>query len=241
MITASGVIFGWILLVAPVPAPVPAPVAAPVPAAAAAPAPALTADKVVERIQAFYERTSDFSADFKQIYTYKAYKRRHRSKGKVYFKKPGRMRWDYESPTLKHFISDGATLWIYEPEEKQVFRRSLKDAALPVSITFLWGKGDLRKEFEPKLLPAHPLAKPGSIVIELTPRTDKRHYKKIVFVVDAKSFAVTQTLVYDPVGNVNDITFTAVKTNVGLPDDRFGFKVPAGVTVLEGDESPAAP
>ena len=36
---------------------------------------------LVDRVPAFYEKTNDFTADFKQDYTYKAFKRTQRSSG----------------------------------------------------------------------------------------------------------------------------------------------------------------
>ena len=47
-------------------------------------------------------------------------KRPQKGEGKVYFKKKGMMRWDYQVPNQK-LISNGQTLWYYQPEENQVF------------------------------------------------------------------------------------------------------------------------
>jgi outer membrane lipoprotein carrier protein len=33
--------------------------------------------------------------------------------GTVYFSRPGRMRWDYESPERKLFLVDGTNVWFY--------------------------------------------------------------------------------------------------------------------------------
>src|SRR6478735_7886841 len=43
---------------------------------------------LVDRMQAFYERTGDFTANFQQAYAYKASKRTVKSSGTVVFKKP---------------------------------------------------------------------------------------------------------------------------------------------------------
>ena len=50
---------------------------------------------LVERMQAFYERTTDFTADFRQDYAYKTFGRTVTSTGTVAFQKPAKMRWDY--------------------------------------------------------------------------------------------------------------------------------------------------
>src|SRR5262245_45844177 len=95
------------VLVAPEAKPA-APAAAPAPAVTSSdagtapakpqPAAAPSADvkALVDRMQSFYEGTQDFTASFRQDYTYKAFKRTQTSTGKVLFKKPGMMRWEYE-------------------------------------------------------------------------------------------------------------------------------------------------
>src|SRR4051812_17762595 len=75
------------------------------PASAAAPRDDVRA--LVERVQAFYEKTSDFTARFDQLYTYASFGRKQRSSGQVAFKKPGMMRWDYETPAPKTFVLAG--------------------------------------------------------------------------------------------------------------------------------------
>lgn len=201
------------------------------PAAPAAPAPApAPAINVVRGIQGFYQSTTDLKADFTQTYLYKVYDRRQVSKGKVFFKKPGRMRWDYQTPQARLFVADGATLWVYEPEEGQVFKRSLAASQLPVALTFMSGQGRLEDEFDAKLLPA-PAA--GRLAVELVPRKSAADYQSLRLEVDARTFAVLRSTVVDPVGNLNTIDFTDVKTNGNLPDKGFQFNPPAGVKVID--------
>src|SRR6476659_3500194 len=38
--------------------------------------------------------------------------------GTVYFRRPGRMRWDYDAPEKKLFIADGKTVWFYVPADR---------------------------------------------------------------------------------------------------------------------------
>ena len=98
----------------------------------AAAAPATDALAMLGKVQRFYNNAQTFQARFHQRYHYRIYRRVKHSVGRVFFKKPGMMRWDYETPTQRLFISDGDTLWVYEPEDAQAFRRSLRNAQLPV-------------------------------------------------------------------------------------------------------------
>ena len=60
--------------------------------------------RVLDGIQRFYAEAKDFSAEFEQTYTYVAHQRSQVSKGKVYFKNPGKMRWYYQTPSQKVFV-----------------------------------------------------------------------------------------------------------------------------------------
>ena len=90
--------------------------AAPAPAAPAAPAGVPPLDKVIARIQERYDSAADYRAKFTQKYTYAATGRERVSTGQVLIKKPGRMRWNYESPEPSLWLATGSTFWMYEPE-----------------------------------------------------------------------------------------------------------------------------
>jgi outer membrane lipoprotein carrier protein len=190
-----------------------------------------TVDEVVAGIQSFYQTATDLKADFTQTYTYKVYARKQVSKGAVYFKKPRKMRWDYKSPQPKVFVADGKTLWVYEPEENQVFKRSLNNSQLPVALTFMGGEGDLSAEFNTALVD-DPDEK--TWLVELVPKKDAGDYQKLHLRVDRATFAVQSSTVIDPVGNINHVAFGGVQTNAGLPDSGFVFVPPEGVRVIGG-------
>ena len=198
------------------------------PAPVVAPA-ALTEATVVAGIQGFYANAQDLKADFTQTYTYTVYDRSQVSTGKVFFKKRNMMRWDYKTPEVKVFVADGDTLWVYEPEQGQVFKRSLKAAQLPVALTFMSGDGQLKDAFSATLLEA-PSAK--TLLVELIPKKDEGDYQSLRLEVDRTTYQVLASTVVDPVGNTNKVVFSDVQTNGGLPDAGFKFTPPAGVRVL---------
>src|SRR5262249_30291787 len=90
-------------------APAPAQPAAPI-VPQAAPQPANVLTDVVNKVQAFYDKTQSFQSDFTQEFTVKAYNQKKSSKGAVTFSKPGKMDWVYEDPKDNRVVSDGETL-----------------------------------------------------------------------------------------------------------------------------------
>ncbi len=188
------------------------------PAAAAAPASA-EATALARRVQRFYESTRDLRARFVQTYTYAALGRRQVSKGTLEVKKPGRMRWDYESPSAKTIAVNGSRLVQWEPEANQAFVDDRFDAtAMSAAVTFLLGKGSLEKEF---LLAA---GADGALV--LRPRQPDPRVETVTLTVGPEG-EVTRTRVVDGQGNVNDLAFEEIRRNVGIPDARFTVEIPA--------------
>lgn len=194
----------------------------------AAPAVDPELSRVLDGVQRFYADARDLRARFTQTYTYKVYGRKQVSTGRVFFKKPRMMRWDYKTPAAKVFVADGRTLWVYEPEENQAFRRDLSSSQLPVALTFMSGEGNLVDEFDARLLPG-----PSEVYqVELIPKRHAGDYRSLVLKVDRETFAVRASTVVDPVGNINQVVFSDVATNVNLPDSGFRFTPPKGVRVI---------
>jgi len=194
---------------------------------------AISASAVLDRIQEFYEGTEDYQASFSQVYKNKLYNETKKSSGKVYIKRPGKMRWEYKKPNEKLFVSDGKVLWVYEAEANQVFKQELSSSDLPTAIAFLMGKGNLKQDFTYKLIENEKAAKKGLIVIELVPKKATTQYKKLLFMVDEKSAGVKRTIIVDHSDNTNSMRFEKVKTNQGLNSKKFKFKMPKGATLVE--------
>jgi outer membrane lipoprotein carrier protein len=187
---------------------------------------------IARRVQAFYAQTKDFSAGFRQHYTYVAIGRVEDSEGIVQVKKPGMVRWDYAKPARRTLYIEGRTLWIWRPDDQEVqVKRDFGGEQLSSAFTFLWGKGNLLKDFSPRAVPA-PEGLPKGDALELTPIKPMPGIEKLLFVV-AGDGQVLASVVTNPQGDVNQIVFTAAKIDQGLPDSLFHFAPPKGAYVQE--------
>ncbi|HEY7371295.1 MAG TPA: outer membrane lipoprotein chaperone LolA [Polyangia bacterium] len=204
-------------------------------AAAPAPTPApagprLDVKAVVAEVQKRYDGAADFRARFTQTLTSTALGRKTSSSGEVTFKKPGRMRWDYEKPDKSSYVTDGGVLWLYEPDDKQAFKQDLKSSQLPAALSFLTGKGKLAAEFDITFAGN----KPGpDYVLSLSPKAPQAQVKTIQFVVDPRTYDVRESVITDGQGNINDLTFADIRVNTRVPDALFKFTPPAGTRVID--------
>ena len=206
--------------------------AAPTVSTAAATADRPPLPQVVDRVQKLYEGTANLKARFAQ--TLETAMGKRQASGVLRLKKPGKMRWDYEKPEKKLFVTDGSVLWMYEPEDEQAFRQPLNSSQLPAQVSFLFGKGRLSDEFDITYLDGQKLGGAGDFVLKLVPKKATAQYKHLVFVVDGKTYMVKETLLFDQQGGSNHIVFSGIETNLktDIDDSRFAFTPPANTKII---------
>ena len=198
----------------------------------------VTGESVLSEIQSRYENTKDIEADFVQEYISKVMKQPQKGEGKVSFKKKGMMRWDYRIPNQK-FISNGQTLWFYQPDENQVFVSDVsKVIKEKTPLAFLAGEGNLSRDFNLLNFNESVSQMEDHYVIELVPKEPQATLSKLSLTVDKKTYYILQIDVFDALGNVTRTRFIDIKTNVDLPNSFFEFTIPSGADVLKMQESP---
>lgn len=194
---------------------------------------------LVDRVQAFYEKTTDFTAEFKQDYTYKAFKRTQSSSGKVTYAKPAQMRWDYLKPSARTFVLSKDRVTLLDPEAMTLTTSSIATNSLSASVTFLWGQGKLADEFS--------IAKKAckdckGTLLELTPLKPDPRFQKVLLEVDPKTATVIKSTVIDPDGSENAITFGQMQLNTGVDPAKFKLEAPPGTQVIDYTKmKPATP
>jgi len=200
----------------------------PSPAAGRSMAPDVKA--LVDRMQGFYERTQDFTADFKQEYHYKTFNRTVVSTGTVAFQKPAKMRWEYLAPSKRSFVLSGDRIYALDPEAQTLTKAALPTSQLSASVTFLWGKGKLSDEFDISRTECKECL--GTLLTLLPKKPDAR-FREVQLDIDPKSAQVRRSIVIDPDGSRNAITFSNLKTNVSLPKETFQLTPPPGTQILD--------
>ncbi len=187
------------------------------------------AQALARKVQALYEATESFTADFEQEVLWRRAESLRLSKGKVWFKKPGRMRWEYTWPEPYLIVSDGKEVYLYSPEDKQVLILPWNQALSPkVTLGFLTGKGNLLKDFV--LLGAEKLPS-GLWALDLRPRQENPQVERLRLIV--KKDGLIQALwFWDYLGNLTKIRFKHLQRNVKIKDDLFVFTPPQGVEII---------
>jgi outer membrane lipoprotein carrier protein len=189
--------------------------------------------QVLDRLQRHYRDTHSFTAKFnEEIETVGAPKRQRQ--GRVSFRKPGRMRWEFETPEKQTIVSDGETLYSYDPDLNQVVETPLKQALKSSSATsFLLGIGNINRDFTAAF--ASPQAPNGLVDLILDAKTGGY---KIEVGLDPKTYNLMTLTLTDQLGDVTKIDFSDIHDNVQLPDSTFAFNAPAGADIVTAPASP---
>ena len=193
---------------------------------------------LVDRVQGFYEKTTDFRSHFRQEYAYTAFKRTQVSEGTVLYQKPGKMRWDYEKPSKRTFVLAKDKVYALDPDALTLTKANLDTNQLSAAVTFLFGKGKLADEFfiEKTACPSCQ----GQLLTLLPKRPDPR-FERVQLEVDLKTAQVLQSTVTDPDGSRNTIRFSDLKTNVGLQAAAFDLTTPPNTQVIDLTRTAPAP
>jgi len=190
---------------------------------------------IAERVDRHYNALSSLRTEFTEIYRGGGISRSE--SGVMYLKKPGRMRWDYQVPRKKVFLTDSKTAWFYVPGEKQARRTSVKnldDFRSP--LRYLLGHSKLEKEFHDlKVVTTGADAAPNDVVLSGIPKGMEDRVQEVRLEI-APDGSIVRISIEELDGSFTEFRFQHAEENVKLSDASFKFVPPAGVEVMNATE-----
>jgi outer membrane lipoprotein carrier protein len=202
------------------------------------------ANTISAALQARYQHARSLRASFFERYTDGSAGSSSES-GTVYFSRPGRMRWEYESPEEKLFIVDGTNVWFYVPADHTASRAKLKESSdWRTPLALLTGKADLAKlcrsirladadELRTSERDNRPIPAGNSLLVCL-PRDaapNDPSYQAL-FEVDPQS-QLARVLIREPGRVETEFRFGNWEENPDIPEIKFHFQPPPGVAIVD--------
>jgi outer membrane lipoprotein carrier protein len=176
-----------------------------------------------------------FSARFEQRSILKAMDITDTAAGTIVVKRPGKMRWTYETPEKQIIVTDGTDLWIYKPEDNQVtVGRAPAFFSDGKGAGFLSDMKQLREKFRIRLESAAPN---GPYVLHLEPVGGNLDIASIYLTV-AQDYEITRIVTYNAYGDENRIDLKDTQYKDAIDDALFTFEIPAGADVLQLEDMP---
>jgi len=192
--------------------------------------------KLLDHLQKHYQQTTSFSAKFHEEIAPAGGVKRERE-GTVYYRRPGRMRWEFGGDDKEIIISDGKLLYDFEPDLNQVIETPLEQAfKTSAAASFLLGIGNVQHDFDASM-PTSPSAD-GLKHLALTP---KNGGDTIEIGVDPSTLDLKTLLLSDALGDQTELTFSDIRNGATLDDKLFEFVPPAGADIVKTPQQPNSP
>lgn len=186
---------------------------------------------VAQKVDKYYNGLHSLRVHFAESYDGLGMNRSE--SGVLILRKPGRMRWDYESPAGKVFLIDGKFAWFYtqgSPQVQRIPAKRLDDLRSPLSL--LLGHTQLEKEFTGLRLEQNSQNQ-NTFVLTGQPKGQENRVRHVSLTIARSSGAITAIEIEEVDGALTHFTFTGDQPNVAVPESAFRFTPPAGITVVD--------
>lgn len=196
---------------------------------------------LIERVESYHQSLPHFEARFEQRFSPRIFGRDRVETGRLTVKRPARMRWDYEEPEPKVFVSDGASTWFHVPADQQVVVGAFGDSQGADGeaeglnpLEFLTGDATILDHFDALLASEPP--DPGLRTVALVPRQTNGEITSLSLTVDAESGRIQGIESEDLEGNRTTFRFTDFRFGTSPDDSLFTFIIPPGTDVVTASD-----
>jgi outer membrane lipoprotein carrier protein len=201
----------------------------------------------VQRLEARYRPARTLQATFLQRYTENGHLIRVEA-GTVYFRRPGKMRWEYQSPEKNLFLVDGKTAWFYVQADRTVTRVPAKESTdWRTPLALLAGEMRVSRVCDHVRFAEHEVPESTAnamLYCEVRgsqPQSEKSKQAReeaqdaVYFEVVKSSGELVRVLVKNSGGVAIEFRFENWKSDPRVEDSLFRFTVPPGVAIVNGE------
>ena len=216
--------------------------------------PSDSAKAIAQLLEEHYRHAQTLRAVFLEHYSAGPREARVES-GTVYFRRPGRMRWEYEAPEKKLFLADGKSVWFYVPADRTATKAALKESSdWRTPLALLTGKANLSRLCSRVDLIYPKNTPPGHAVLRCLPKGEKEvkppggasseqdsaelpgagDFSEVFLEVNSANGELDSVRIRQAGGIEIEYRFGDWQEGMPLPEDMFQFHPPAGVAIVDG-------
>jgi len=191
------------------------------------------ANEMTAAIQEKYESLTGVKTAYEQVLINASTQEKETRAGTIYFKNPGLVRWETDTPEQELLVVGRKFVWDYFSDEQVVYKY-YKDEILDSKtvIRFISGQADLEEDFEVTDMGLEN----GWRKLELVPRQPEPGLVLAYLWAEPETFLIRRVRLIDFFGNENQVTLDDLELNIPLSDSLFTFEPPADVTVMDNTE-----
>jgi len=190
------------------------------------------AEDIARRTEQKLRSLNSFVAEFRQIYHSSSVSAPLKESGKVYYKKPGLMKWTYTEPEEKIILLKENKIQYFFIEDNQLLIQEATEEEQGLNImSLLSGSSNI---FQNYLIENNEDKSPekNSYHIKLIPKNESTE-NFILLNIDKRTLFITKATFFDWAGNKQEFEFSGVKTNIDLPDQTFSLDLPNDVEIIK--------
>jgi len=184
-------------------------------------------ERSIQRLTQLLDQAQTLTARFSQLTLDGSGTQLQEASGEMALKRPGLFRWHTDAPLEQLLVSNGETVWLYDPDLKQVTIRRLDQRLTHTPALLL--SGDVSKIGENFEI-SHKEAG-GVVDFILKPKSKDTLFDNLRL--SFRNGVVNDMQLIDGVGQRTNILFSGVKMNQSIDTAQFNFKVPEGADVIQ--------
>ena len=152
-------------------------------------------------------------------------------RGRVWIKRPGLFRWNYDPPDAQEIVGDGDLVWVYDVELEQVTVRNQSEALGTTPALLLAGGEDMEKNYT-----IIDIGTQGRFDwVNLIPLDEDSSFTEVRIGFEDNRLRFMELL--DTLGQRTRMSFVDLKENGPIDNQVFDFLPPVGVDVIDDTAS----
>jgi len=192
----------------------------------------LSPQDIAVRLENKLRTIVSLQADFKQFYYSIDAQDPITGHGRVFIRRPDRMRWEYDSPEKQIFIFKDNYFWLYFPEDKQLIKNASNSEVQESEILgLLSGNFSILDRYVVTSNP-FPTTQKNVYQIKLTPKGESQ-FSYILLEIDQKSWLILKAIFFEPGGSKLEYHFSHIKIGQKFPEELFDLKIPPDCEIIE--------
>ena len=186
----------------------------------------LWAESGIRQLETFLQDLKTLKADFRQTLQQPDYDQVYASNGVFYLRRPGQLRWEYQTPSEQLIVADGNRVWLHDIELEQVSHRSQKAVLDGTPAQLLSGTGPISQHFE-----VNELGVESELTwVELIPKGKEAQFSSVRLALQESRLERME--MFDNFGQVTRFFFDNMQRNPKLDDALFEFEPPPLIDLI---------
>lgn len=191
--------------------------------------------QLLQEVEKKYTKAATLKADFSQSNNNPSFSQKKISSGKIFIKRPSKIRWETEKPDPSLLLGNGKKYWYYTPpfdaeESGQVIEKPASEVQSKLANALLSGEFSVAQSMS--------IQQKTPSVFTLVPQSGTAGtVSKATIEINLKTKVIQKVILDHNGGNHSEISLSHIILGDPLDDDLFIFHAPPNTETMYVDQS----